>query len=60
MTKKQRKVDVFAASGLAAKLKARRQAIEAGDISGAQEAYERANYSTKRRTGKTKRYQQKR
>lgn len=56
MSDKKRKVDVFAASGLAARLKARREAIEAGDLAGAQEAYIRGNYSSKRRTGKTKRY----
>lgn len=57
MTEK-RKVDVFAVSGLAAKLRARREAVNAGNLSGASEAYERGEYSAKRRTGKTKRYQQ--
>ena len=41
---KPRKVDVFAKSGQAAKMKARREAIEAGDLEGAQAAYRRGYY----------------
>jgi len=59
MARHARKVDKLAGFGLLAKLKARRQAVEAGDLTGAPEAYRTGRYTAKQRTGKVKRYQQK-
>jgi hypothetical protein len=53
---KKRKVDTLATGGLLARLKARRQAVEAGDLTGAPHAYRQGKYTAKQRTNKVKRY----
>lgn len=54
---KKRKADKFALpGGMLGKLRARRLAVEAGDLTGAPHAFRKGQYTAKQRTGKVKRY----